>query len=200
MNGEWLGSRAIRCNWANQKAAGQATQAEPLSPVDNSSVSSTNTTVYVGNLAPDIHDELLRSVFAPFGAIDEVRTQRDKGYAFVRYESHDSAKKAISNMNGMLIGSRAVKCSWGKEKSSGSTPSAPSIAPAWGGAQPYMSYPPQMMQYQQQYQAYPYQYGYGSQQQYPYGHSQQHHQQQMYNNGYDNTQAYGYNSHSYHKS
>lgn len=24
MNGEWLGSRAIRCNWANQKTPGHA--------------------------------------------------------------------------------------------------------------------------------------------------------------------------------
>jgi nucleolysin TIA-1/TIAR len=44
----------------------------------------TNTTVYIGNLSPDTTEQHLREVFSEFGFIEEIRMQKDKGYAFVR--------------------------------------------------------------------------------------------------------------------
>ena len=72
MNGEWLGSRAIRVNWANQKTLGQGSdggQAPDLQAV-LSQATPNNTTVYVGNLTPDVTDQLLRIVFQEFGPVE----------------------------------------------------------------------------------------------------------------------------------
>jgi len=147
MNGEWLGSRAIRCNWANQKSTAQKMEqgGMPGLPSSSSSASSsarpsdfqiilnqtapTNTTVYVGNLPPDIQDQTLRERFSEFGSIEEIRIQKDKGFAFVRYQTHESAAHAISTVNGTTLAGRVVKCSWGRDRSqmglTGSVPSMP---------------------------------------------------------------------------
>jgi nucleolysin TIA-1/TIAR len=139
MNGEWLGSRAIRCNWANQKLT-PTTPTAPIDPVTvDVNVSPTNTTVYVGNLTPDVNDQMLRSVFSEFGAIEEIRMQKDKGFAFVRFQTHDSAKNAITSMHGKIIGIRAVKCSWGKERTGQQTSTSP--ASARPSASPPFAYP-----------------------------------------------------------
>jgi len=115
MNGEWLGGRAIRCNWANQKTRGAA---GPISSdINEVSLQTTpnNTTVYIGNLAPDISESMLQSTFQEFGTIEEIRIQREKGFAFVRYNTHDSAARSIIGLNGRVLGSKAIKVSWGKE-------------------------------------------------------------------------------------
>jgi nucleolysin TIA-1/TIAR len=59
MNGEWIGNRAIRCNWANQKnsATSASHSTHNIGQDLNyehvvSQTSSYNTSVYVGNLAP----------------------------------------------------------------------------------------------------------------------------------------------------
>jgi len=199
MNGEWLGSRAIRCNWANQKAGGmmaqqaemtflqqQQPQQQQLQLQQESPVSITNTTVYVGNLTPDVHDDLIRSIFQPFGVIEEVRTQRDKGYAFVRYSTHEGAKAAIANVSGQTIGTRPVKCSWGKERTGANSTPMPGPPPTMWGTQTYMGY---QAPYQQPYPSYPpYPYGYGAP---PYPPHQYGAPPNMYNNGFDQTQFHG---------
>eukprot|EP01098_Paradermamoeba_levis_P012639 TRINITY_DN5565_c0_g1_i3.p1 TRINITY_DN5565_c0_g1~~TRINITY_DN5565_c0_g1_i3.p1 ORF type:complete len:180 (-),score=30.38 TRINITY_DN5565_c0_g1_i3:34-573(-) len=163
MNGEWLGSRAIRCNWANQKVSSGASDSGPMDfPSVLSSTSPNNTTVYVGNLSADVNEHVLRSVFLEYGYIDEIRIQNsnpDKAFGFIKFATHDSAAKAIVHVNGKPIGSKMVKCSWGKEKgaeSSGTTPPAPvpspmvqstlmGTTPNYGYPQPYVypqAYPP----------------------------------------------------------
>ena len=46
--------------------------------------SSTNCTVYCGNLAQGTTEEALQKTFAPYGQIQEIRVFKDKGYAFIR--------------------------------------------------------------------------------------------------------------------
>ena len=197
MNGEWLGSRAIRVNWANQRAGGDVQgpgtgtaggpmrisnlppflgppgQGGPPVPAAGQaagSVSSpmppqmapsgfgpngqppqqfspfpgqgggqssqprfapprpmtfdvvvqqsppSNSTVYVGNLAPHIQQSDIIPLFQGFGYISEVRVQADKGYAFVKLDTHQSAAQAIVNVNGQHLQGRPVKCAWGKDK------------------------------------------------------------------------------------
>lgn len=43
----------------------------------------TNRTVYFGG-CPDINEYLVRSIFAPFGHIQEIRVFKEKKYAFIR--------------------------------------------------------------------------------------------------------------------
>jgi nucleolysin TIA-1/TIAR len=118
MTGVFLGSRAIRCNWANQKSAAKPSQSKSS---DYESIlyqtPSTNTTIYVGNIAPDTTEVMVRDVFEEFGTIEDVRIQGDKGYAFVKFQSHQTAADAIINGSGKIMGMRTIRCSWGKEKS-----------------------------------------------------------------------------------
>jgi nucleolysin TIA-1/TIAR len=45
--------------------------------------SDTNTTVYFGNCG-DVREDLVRSVFEPYGQVVEIRIFKEKGYAFIR--------------------------------------------------------------------------------------------------------------------
>jgi hypothetical protein len=68
--------------------------------------SPTNCTVYCGGITNGLSEELLQKTFAHFGAIQEIRIFKDKGYAFVRYRDYswcccyltvDSATTALQN-------------------------------------------------------------------------------------------------------
>ncbi|GAA5981077.1 hypothetical protein JCM11641_001446 [Rhodosporidiobolus odoratus] len=137
MNGEWLGSRAIRVNWANQKNNQQGGEGGMAggsggrmggggggggggsydSVVTQSSP--TNTTIYVGNLVPYITQADLIPLFQGFGYIVEIRMQPDRGFAFVKLDSHENAANAIANLTGTQVHGRGLKCSWGKERNDG---------------------------------------------------------------------------------
>ncbi|PKY23953.1 hypothetical protein RhiirB3_334986 [Rhizophagus irregularis] len=122
MNGEWLGSRAIRCNWANQKGqpgpgTGNSTQAPQLSyEIVVAQTPHYNSTVYVGNLTPSTTQEHLMPYFQQFGYIIEVRMQADRGFAFVKLDTHENAASAIVNLQNTNINGRIIKCSWGKDR------------------------------------------------------------------------------------
>lgn len=124
MNGQWLGSRSIRTNWATRKppsvtGAGGGGGGRSLEYEDVFSQSSTtNCTVYVGGCTSG-DENALRRAFNPFGRIMEVRYFKDKGYAFVRYDNKESACNAIVALHCTDVGGQNVKCSWGKEGGGG---------------------------------------------------------------------------------
>jgi RNA recognition motif-containing protein len=76
-----------------------------------------NTTIYVGNLVPYTTQADLIPLFQGFGYIHEIRMQADRGFAFVKLDTHDNATKAIVNLNGQTVRGRQLKCSWGKDRS-----------------------------------------------------------------------------------
>lgn len=41
--------------------------------------------------------------------IEEVRIQRDKGFGFVRYNTHEEAELAIQMANGRIVRGKAMK-------------------------------------------------------------------------------------------
>ena len=151
MNGEWLGSRAIRVNWANQKtqgspAVGGAPVAAPRpagsggapapinfqgGPITYESVvqqtPAYNTTVYVGNLVPYCTQADLIPLFQSIGYLSEIRMQADRGFAFVKLDTHEHAALAIVQLQGQMVHGRPIKCSWGKDRADGTTaqPAAP---------------------------------------------------------------------------
>ncbi|CAK9324772.1 unnamed protein product [Citrullus colocynthis] len=153
LTGKWLGSRQIRCNWA-AKGAGvnedkQSSDTKSVVELSNGSSEdgkeSVNneapennlqyTTVYVGNLAPEVTQLDLHRHFHSLGAgvIEEVRIQRDKGFGFVRYNTHAEAALAIQmgNTRSFLCG-RQIKCSWGSKPTPPGTTSNPLPLPAVG--------------------------------------------------------------------
>ncbi|XP_034662180.1 nucleolysin TIA-1 isoform X2 [Drosophila subobscura] len=122
MNGQWLGSRSIRTNWATRKppATKADMNAKPLTfdEVYNQS-SPTNCTVYCGGingaLSGFLNEEILQKTFSPYGTIQEIRVFKDKGYAFVRFSTKEAATHAIVAVNNTEINQQPVKCAWGKE-------------------------------------------------------------------------------------
>ncbi|KAI5782128.1 hypothetical protein FPQ18DRAFT_422816 [Pyronema domesticum] len=139
MDGEWLGSRAIRCNWANQKgqpsvsqqAAMAAMGMTPTTPYGHhhfpthgvqsydmivTQTPQWQTTVYVGNLTPYTTQNDLVPLFGNFGYVVETRFQADRGFAFVKMDSHENAAMAICQLSGYNVNGRPLKCSWGKDR------------------------------------------------------------------------------------
>ncbi|KAH8926776.1 RNA-binding domain-containing protein [Atractiella rhizophila] len=149
MNGEWLGSRAIRVNWANQKNQGGPTGAGPGMPMGGGGGGAmpgvptgpragaapmqsyaqpsydqgagagpafNNTTIYVGNLVPYTTQNDLIPLFQGYGYIVEIRMQSDRGFAFVKLDSHENAANAIVSLNGTMVHNRPLKCSWGRDR------------------------------------------------------------------------------------
>lgn len=159
MNGEWLGSRAIRVNWANQKTQGAqggggggggvgggavvaprpaATGSAPA-PINfqggpltyEGVVQQTpgyNTTVYVGNLVPYCTQADLIPLFQSIGYLSEIRMQADRGFAFVKLDTHEHAAMAIVQLQGQMVHGRPIKCSWGKDRADG-TVAQPALSP-----------------------------------------------------------------------
>jgi len=182
MNGEWLGSRAIRVNWANQKtqgapAPGMAASPRPgggmggggggggmggggggmggaPAPINfqggplsyESVVQQTpayNSTVYVGNLVPYCTQADLIPLFQSIGYLSEIRMQADRGFAFVKLDTHEHAAMAIVQLQGQMVHGRPIKCSWGKDRADGGTaqPGGP-MSPVPGAAPaPYGNMP-----------------------------------------------------------
>ncbi|RYR44385.1 hypothetical protein Ahy_A08g040722 isoform C [Arachis hypogaea] len=158
MTGKWLGNRQIRCNWATK---GASTSSNEEKSTDNqNAVVLTNgssdggqdnsnedapennpayTTVYVGNLPHDVTQAELHCQFHALGAgvIEEVRVQRDKGFGFVRYNTHEEAALAIQMANGRIVRGKSMKCSWGSKPTPPGTASNPLPPPA----QPYQILP-----------------------------------------------------------
>ncbi|XP_076262136.1 nucleolysin TIAR isoform X4 [Rhynchophorus ferrugineus] len=138
MNGQWLGSRSIRTNWATRKppTAKNEAAAKPLTfdEVYNQS-SQTNCTVYCGGITNGLTEELMQKTFAPFGTIQEIRVFKEKGYAFVRFSTKESATHAIVAVHNTDINGQVVKCSWGKESGD------PNNAPVTGQAISSTSFP-----------------------------------------------------------
>ncbi|KAG0200268.1 Protein phosphatase PP2A regulatory subunit B [Mortierella sp. GBA30] len=78
--------------------------------------------LYVKNLDDDIDDERLRQEFSVYGVITSAKVMRDekpvgegeeskgasKGFGFVCFSSPDEATKAVTEMNGRMLGSKPI--------------------------------------------------------------------------------------------
>ncbi|KAG0477333.1 hypothetical protein HPP92_014174 [Vanilla planifolia] len=71
------------------------------------------TNLYMKNLDQDITEELIELKFSEFGRIFNVKISKDddgnsRGFGFVNFENHESAKKAVEAMNGVQLGSKTL--------------------------------------------------------------------------------------------
>lgn len=138
MNGQWLGTRKIRTNWATRKVqpggmdgggggdGQQQQQQHPMRSHGNkyankldynevwSRASDTNTTVYCGGIN-NISEDVVRSTFSLYGQITGIHAFPDRGYAFIRFVTKEAACNAICGVHGVEINGGVAKCSWGKE-------------------------------------------------------------------------------------
>lgn len=132
MNGEFLGSRAIRVNYANQKGQPSVSQQQAMSSMGMTSyqpqqqgfggnpmqsiqqvaaqAGAHQTNVYVGNLTPYTSQNDIIQLFSMYGVVQEARLQTDRGFAFVKMDTHDNAATAIVQLNGYQVNGRPLKC------------------------------------------------------------------------------------------
>ena len=73
--------------------------------------------IFVGNLSFNTSEDELRQLFAAYGAVDRVSIMKDRdtgqprGFAFVEMASAADGEKAIAELNGTLLGDRALNVS-----------------------------------------------------------------------------------------
>ncbi|XWS28295.1 hypothetical protein CRYUN_Cryun25bG0055500 [Craigia yunnanensis] len=127
MNGVYCSTRAMRISAATPKkttgfqqqyAVAKAVYPAPayttpvqVLPPDNDN---TNTTIFVGNLDPNVTEEELKQFFLPLGEIVYVKIPAAKGCGFVQFATRTSAEEAIQRMQGQMIGQQVVRISWGR--------------------------------------------------------------------------------------
>jgi len=86
-----IGGRAIRLGWAQK-----------------------NTNLFVGDLDPSVTTEMLRETFAQFGPIYKEETfVKHRNYGFVRFKHRKHAEVAKREMDGHVLGNRAIRIGWG---------------------------------------------------------------------------------------
>ena len=93
-----------------------------------------STNLYVGNLAPDVDEEVLKLEFAKYGPVasvkimwprgEEADTRRSKGRncGFVAFMTRSSAEKAKEEMDGRILHGLDLRIGWGKSIPLPSTP------------------------------------------------------------------------------
>jgi len=69
--------------------------------------------LYIKNLDDDVDDDKMRSMFDPFGTITSAKTMKDqrgnsKGFGFVCFTTPEEATKAVTEMNGKIVGHKPL--------------------------------------------------------------------------------------------
>uniref|UniRef100_A0AC34QTU2 RRM domain-containing protein n=1 Tax=Panagrolaimus sp. JU765 TaxID=591449 RepID=A0AC34QTU2_9BILA len=113
MNGQMLGRRAVRTNWATRRTPEDEKKALSYEQIYNASPAD-NTTVYLGNLNANTTDDKVREAFSKFGPIKEIRMFSSQNYGFVTYETKEAATKAILEMSFEEMDGQMLRCSWGR--------------------------------------------------------------------------------------
>ncbi|KAL6341647.1 hypothetical protein AAG906_032768 [Vitis piasezkii] len=166
MNGVYCSTRPMRISAATPKkttgfqqqyaAAAKALYPAPAYttpplqalPADNDI---NNTTIFVGNLDPNVTEEELKQIFSQFGELVYVKIPAGRGCGFVQFGTRTSAEEAIQRMQGTVIGQLVVRISWGR------SPTAKQDLPgSWGQQADPSQWSSAYYGYGQGYDAYPY--------------------------------------------
>jgi RNA recognition motif-containing protein len=73
------------------------------------------TNLFIGNLASNRTPEELRTLFQTYGPVEGVEIMTDpetlysRGFAFVEMTNHLEAKKAIANLNGVILWGKPIR-------------------------------------------------------------------------------------------
>lgn len=102
--------------------------------------------VFVGDLSPEVNDEILRKTFSAFPSLSDARVMWDmnsgksRGYGFLAFRDRADADQAIATMNGEWLGSRAIRVNWANQKAGGggeiTQPGGPQYGGGGGGGPP----------------------------------------------------------------
>ncbi len=81
--------------------------------------------IYVGNLDFAVTEDSIQGLFERFGAVERIDLVRDRetgqprGFAFVEMTDSGAADRAIAELNGTTVGSRAVNVNEARPKVTG---------------------------------------------------------------------------------
>ncbi len=67
----------------------------------------TLSTVFVGNLSPEITDERLREIFGQYGKVSSLRLISRRGFAYIELEA-DAAESAVAALRGTQLDGRTL--------------------------------------------------------------------------------------------
>lgn len=76
--------------------------------------------IYIGNLAYNVTENDLRTLFSGFGEVSDVKvikerfTGQSKGFGFVEMQNNSEADKAIKALNGTRLKDQIIKLSQAK--------------------------------------------------------------------------------------
>ncbi|GAB4839343.1 Polyadenylate-binding protein rbp47c [Ancistrocladus abbreviatus] len=118
MNGVFCSSRPMRIGAATPRKSlgyqgGYTSNGVPAQGSQSDS-DSTNTTIFVGGLDPNVTDEDLRQPFSQYGEVVSVKIPPGKGCGFVQFANRSNAEEALQKLNGTVIGKQTVRLSWGR--------------------------------------------------------------------------------------
>lgn len=113
MQGYTLCNRPVRVSLATARRSPSAgmpgTHPAELDP--------TNTTLFIGGLSAGVTEEQLRAIFVRYGDVVYTKIPQGKGCGFVQFVNRSDAEAAMAEMNGQVIGSSAIRISWGRSTS-----------------------------------------------------------------------------------
>jgi len=126
MNGQFVGSRPVRVNWAAQRQpAIHYARNVMMMPPHAAPQAVAQRTVYIGNIGPEVTQHMLTAKLQEVAPVQEMRFTPEKGYAFVGLQSHEEAVRIIQRLNGLQLGSKPLKVAWGKRDGNAASPRFP---------------------------------------------------------------------------
>ncbi|MGZ3600116.1 MAG: RNA recognition motif domain-containing protein [Ktedonobacterales bacterium] len=84
--------------------------------------------IYVGNLPYSADNAQLSQLFSAYGEVVDARvitdrtTGQSKGFGFVEMATEEDARRAISELNGTMLGNRNLRLDEASERPSGDRP------------------------------------------------------------------------------
>lgn len=108
LNGRQLFNLHIKVNWAYSK--------------EEREDKSGHHTIFVGDLGAEITDAALFAFFSIYPSCSDVQVKwdpqsgRSKGFGFASFRERKDAERAIKEMTGKMLGSRAIRCDWTTEE------------------------------------------------------------------------------------
>uniref|UniRef100_A0A8C5RC11 Polyadenylate-binding protein n=1 Tax=Laticauda laticaudata TaxID=8630 RepID=A0A8C5RC11_LATLA len=113
MNGKDINGKIVFVGRAQKKVERQAELKRRFEQLKQERISRyQGVNLYIKNLDDTIDDEKLRKEFSPFGSITSAKVMledgRSKGFGFVCFSSPEEATKAVTEMNGRIVGSKPL--------------------------------------------------------------------------------------------
>ncbi|KAE7995449.1 hypothetical protein FH972_000238 [Carpinus fangiana] len=139
MNGVICSSRPMRIGPATNKTGQQPKASYQNSQGTQNENDPNNTTIFVGNLDPNVTDDHLRQVFSQYGQLLHVKIPSGKRCGFVQFVDRSCAEEALRMLNGTQLGGQNIRLSWGRSPSNKQASISGGVQPQpdpnqWNGA------------------------------------------------------------------